>query len=461
MLLRRFAFLIFTLCCCHTAPMAQDALDMAFLSRWDDDSLPRASPGNLNLQYSGCWGMAINGREIAVLGGAAHILFFDVTDPCKPRLIRKAPSNFTTVWREFKSYRNRIYAVSDNTAEGLRIFDLSQAPDTIVETYTSNALFQRSHTIALDTISVRIYLNGSDIANQGVAVLDVRQNPDSPTLLGAPLLPGGYIHDSYVRGDTLYASHGFRGYFVYNMRNPSNPALLAQLSTGVLGYHHNSWLTADGKYAFYTEEIPTGRPVGVIDLQQMGDGEIEVAHTFLDSLLSNGGPLRPIPHNVYIRGNLLFNSQYEDGLLVYDISNPLAPRWVAYYDTHPQNTKYNRYYGNWGNYPWLPSGNIIAGDMQNGLFMLRLCPRAPVNTPFPAHVFPNPANDAFFILLPEARSKPWTFNLYNSAGQLVRFGTTEVTCIRIPCDDLAAGVYQLNLSGGDSGSRTVPVLIAH
>ena len=118
---------------------AQESLNMTLLGHWDDDNLPVASPGNLNLQYSGCWAMAINGSEIAVLGGARHVLFFDITNPAQPELIGKFEGTSTTVWREMKSYKNRIYAVSDNTTEGLRIFDLSQAPDTRIASKLASA----------------------------------------------------------------------------------------------------------------------------------------------------------------------------------------------------------------------------------------------------------------------------------------------------------------------------------
>ena len=195
---------------------SQDSLNMIRLAHWDDESLPVASPGNLNLQYSGCWGMAVNGHEYAVLGGAAHVLIFDITTPETPELVGKFAGTATTVWREFKSYKNRLYAVSDNTTEGLMIFDFSNAPDTIVRSYWSNEFFNKSHTITLDTVSGRIYLNGTDVANQGLLVLDVSQNPDEPQLLASVTVDGGYIHDSYVRGDTIYASSGYEGYYIIN-----------------------------------------------------------------------------------------------------------------------------------------------------------------------------------------------------------------------------------------------------
>ena len=424
------------------AAQSQNQFSFTFLGHWDDDSLPIASPNNLKLQYSGCWGLAVNGREYAVLGGARHVLFFDVTEPTSPKLVGKYEGTATTVWREFKSYKNRIYAVSDQTTEGLMIFDLSHAEDTIVQTYWSNQLFEKAHTITLDTVSGRIYLNGGN-ATQGIIVLDVSQNPDLPTFITHATFQGGGLHDSYVRNDTIYASSGYDGYYIYGMKDPLNPVLIAQISTG--GYNHNSWLNAAGTHAYYTEEIPAGRPVQIVDLQNLALGEIEIANTFLDKFSVDSGDKTAIPHNVYIKDNILFNSQYEDGLLAYDISNPTQPVLLAEYDTHPENATYTGYFGNWGNYPWLPSGNIIAGDMQNGLFMLKLT-SSPVATQTPdnqleVRIMPNPAHELLTIRLGQANGQ-WSWKLRSVAGQqLLQGQESNSTEAVLPLTGLPQGLY--------------------
>jgi choice-of-anchor B domain-containing protein len=428
---------------------AQDSLNMTRLARWDDDALPSVS--SLNLQYSGCWGIAVNGHEFAVLGGAGHILFFDITEPTQPELIGKYPRAGLTLWREFKSYKNRIYAVADQTSDGLTIFDLTNAPDTIVVTYSSNEFFTNAHTIALDTASGRIYLNGTSVAE--MVVLDVSQNPDQPTLLSAKSLAGGYIHDSYVRGDTVYASSGYSGYFVYDYTDPLNPDTLAAISTG--GYNHNSWLNVDGTYAYYTEEIPAGRAVQIVDLQNLANNELSIAGSFLDNFMPPGSG-QPIPHNVFIKDNLLFNSQYEDGVVVYDISDPANPVLVGHYDTHPQNSVYNGYYGCWGNYPWLPSGTIIAGDMQNGLQLLKLNYQVKTHAPndLEAAVFPNPTSDLLTIRLPNEISE-WSFRLFSPTGQVLQMGKVEDNSQQIlSLKNYAAGLYLLEIQIGE-GKRAI------
>lgn len=432
---------------------------MIRLSRWDVDSLPLAYTNDLQVsaQYSGCWGLALDGREYAVLGGASHVLFLDITDPVHPDLIGQF-AGANTLWREFKSYKNRIYSVSDNAAEGLKIFDMRQAPDTVIQTYGSDEFFSSAHTITLDTVSGRIYLNGTNTAKDGLLVLDVSADPDKPVFVSSIVLAGGYIHDSYVRNDTIYASSGYEGYYVFDYTDPLHPDTLAQLTT--VGYNHNSWLNPEGTYAYFTEELPDGRPIHIVDLQNLGSDGLEISGIFLDSFLT-GSPIKPIPHNLYIKGHLLFDSQYEDGLLVYDISNPTQPVLIGRYDTHPENTQYNRYRGNWGNYPWLPSGTIISSDMQNGLQLLKLVLPVATTTPesgIDVSVFPNPATGKFHVQM-NGYSGEWSYRLIGNAGTVALSGRHSGNAkeIILPAS-LAAGFYLFEIQT-NSGQKTIRKIV--
>ena len=65
-------------------------------------------------------------------------------------------------------------------------------------------------------------------------------------------------------------------------------------------------------------------------------------------------------HNLYIVGDLMFQSNYNSGLRVLDISDRENPREVAFFDTvpGPDSPSMN---GSWSNYPFFKSG-IIDGD---------------------------------------------------------------------------------------------------
>jgi len=59
-------------------------------------------------------------------------------------------------------------------------------------------------------------------------------------------------------------------------------------------------------------------------------------------------------------------SYYVDGTRILDISDPVNPVEVGFYDTSDLTGLYD---GNWGTYAYLPSGYIISSDRQNGLFI--------------------------------------------------------------------------------------------
>ncbi len=53
---------------------------------------------------------------------------------------------------------------------------------------------------------------------------------------------------------------------------------------------------------------------------------------------------------------------YRDGVVITDVTNPSVMVKTGEYDTSPLSG--SGYNGSWGVYPYLPSGNIIASDME-------------------------------------------------------------------------------------------------
>ena len=360
-------FLLFSTFYIH----AQQAMNMTLLYNYDVDSLPSTG----GVQYNDVWGYVdCEGGEYAILGSASRVHFFDVSDPANSYEVASFAGGQTSIWRDMKTYHDRAYAVSENANEGLMIFDLSDLPNSVTKTYQSTEFLGRAHNIYVDEENGRLYAVGTDSLPGGVIILDLTADPDQPVLLGNTNLPAdpvsgtGYVHDIYVKNNIAYASHGYAGFFIWDLNDPVNPILLASKVTG--GYNHSSWVSADGSFAIYAEEIPVGRPLGVMNLQNMDQGFIEIENTFKMPLLPNDDD--NVPHNPFIRGDYLICSYYEDGLQVFDISDPMNPTRAAYYDTYPDNTVYDGYEGDWGAYPFLPSGIILASDIVSGLFVLEL-----------------------------------------------------------------------------------------
>ena len=405
---------------------------MTLLDTWDVDTLAAAN----GVKYNEIWGYVdCDEREYAIMGSASQVHFFDVTDPTNVVEIASFAGGDTTVWRDMKTYKDRAYAVSDNTSEGMMIFDLSDLPNSVTKTYHSTEFFGKSHNIYIEEATGRLYSVGTDSVSGGVIVLDVATDPDNPTLLAAVNLPAnpdtgtGYAHDIYVKDNIAYGSHGYLGFFIWDMNIPTQPVLLASTNTG--GYNHSSWLTEDGNYAIYAEEVPNGRPLGVINLQGLANGFIEIDHTFKFPLLPNDEGTRP--HNPFVRGDYLITSYYQDGLQIFDISDPLNPIQAAYYDTDTTNTDYQGYSGAWGVYPFLPSGNLLVSDLETGLYVLRAdsIQLAPINSPAPEDIssyFPDSISicvgDSLIYELPDAGNETFTWfkdsvQLENDLGYIV------------------------------------------
>ena len=77
-------------------------------------------------------------------------------------------------------------------------------------------------------------------------------------------------------------------------------------------------------------------------------------------------------HNGYMRGSYYYVSHYRRGVVVYDAANPNQLVEVAHFDNYvTPSTNIAGTDGAWGVYPFLPSGNLLVSDIENGLFVLR------------------------------------------------------------------------------------------
>jgi len=350
---------------------AQDALNITLQGNWDDPALPLFG----GQKYNDCWGYHADGREYAIMGSMRRVHFFDITNPAEIVEVAsfQAPINSAlSYWRDFKTYGHYAYAVADQpqSQEGLLVFDLSDLPNSVTLVNQLTGDFQRAHNIFVDTLHGRLYVPGSNTVSGGVLIYDLTETPEDPELIGTPNLTGGYVHDIHVRDHIGYASHGTVGRFrVHDFTNPQVPVQLGALTNYVdAGYNHSSWLTEDGTHSVFCDEN-FGRTVKIANVED--PQSMSVISTFKSELLAPEHT-NSIAHNPFIREDFAFIAYYHDGLQVYDISDPENVFRVGFYDTYPENTSYSGFFGAWGTYPFLPSGNVIVSDMINGLFVLRL-----------------------------------------------------------------------------------------
>jgi hypothetical protein len=134
-------------------------------------------------------------------------------------------------------------------------------------------------------------------------------------------------------------------------------------------------------------------------------------------------------HNLYVKGNLLFEANYTSGLRIFDVTSPTAPTEIAWFDTEPafDLPDFNSL---WNVYPYFPSGTIIGSDIEKGLFVWRLA-----GIPAPTTYCQGKANSKGCVPViaasgsPSANStSPFVIrasNFLNQSDGLLFYGTAE------------------------------------
>jgi choice-of-anchor B domain-containing protein len=339
---------------CYYPIEYSDSLNMSLLSNLIYDS-------STSQYVSDIWGYSNDSSEYALVGLYDGISIVDVTDPYSPNEVVFYPGPESN-WRDLKTYGDYLYCVNE-TSGGLQIINLLEviSGDTNA-TYIENIYlgFTEAHNIYIDENGI-LYVFGSNYGAGGAIMFDLNSDPENPTILGDYSL--SYFHDGMVRGDTLWGGAIYNGEFsVVDVSDKANPVLLATHSTPH-AFTHNCWISDDGSTLFTTDEV-SGAFVTAYDVSDINDIEE------LDLIQAWSSDTDVIPHNTHVNGDFLITSYYRDGLSVVDASNPSNLIEVAYFDSSPLYSG-SGFNGAWGTYPFLPSGNILVSDRENGLLVLK------------------------------------------------------------------------------------------
>jgi len=300
------------------------------------------------------------GNEYAIVGTSKGTSIINVTDPSNPVEVFWVGGS-TSIWRDPCVYGDYAY-VTTEAEDGLTIIDLSPLPaSTVLPTtlYTGpvGSEWQSAHTCTVDENGFA-YIFGSNRGNGGVIILDVITDPMNPIEVGT--FDNWYVHDGFVRNDTMYLAHISDGFFsLVDISDFANPILLGTQTTPN-NFTHNIWPTDDGKFVFTTDEV-TGAFIACYDITDPLN-IVEVDRT--QHSPGQGVP----PHNTHVLNNFLITSYYSDGITIHDITYPNNMILVGEYDTYPTQT--SGFDGCWGVYPFLPSGTVLASDITQGLFIL-------------------------------------------------------------------------------------------
>jgi choice-of-anchor B domain-containing protein len=419
-------------------------------------------------KYSGCWGwfQSSKGKEYAIVGTSSKTYFIEVTNPLAPVICDSVMARHAgCTWRELKTYQNYCYVVSDDAAPNtFQIIDMQYLPDSVHVVHDNNTYFERGHTVWID--GNKMYVGGvtpTTTVTENMRVYSLA-TPTAPVLLRTlsqdyPSI--SYVHDMFVVNDTVYASCGNQGLQVFKFNTPGNTFTQLGSLSGYTeaGYNHSSYITTNKQTLVFCDEVPTGLSIKFADVSNL-------SNITLSSLAKPNTNTQFVAHNPYVVGNnYAFVSCYQDGLMMYDISNPAGPVLAGFFDTYPtggvsagNNYGPTSYRGNWGAYPYLPSGLIIACDMQNGIFLLQATVATAIKVrgnSLEASVYPNPAQNQVNIAFINPKAKTYSLELLNVLGQKVHSEnnlndcTFPVTFRTLDVTGIEAGTYVLNIKAGE------------
>lgn len=348
------------------------------------------------------WTDPETGQDYALVSRRDGAAFVDLSDPAHPRLVGSLPrtaGSRPTVWRDIKVVNNHAYIVSDGAGpHGMQVFNLTRLRGVTGDpvTFTEDAHYSEiysAHNVVADTASGFLYIvgasGGGETCGGGLHMVDAR-DPENPVFAGCYHNPGGgrsrgYTHDAqcvvYRGPDTRYTGKqvcvGSNEVEIHiaDVTDKDHPELIGRSSYPNVAYAHQGWFDEAQRYFYMGDEgdevagLVSRTRTLVWDLAQLDDPILVKEYM---------GPVEATDHNLFIRGNLAFMSNYGSGLRVLDISEPENPREVAFFDSAPLGNDAagmsSDQSGAWSNYPFFESGLVVFTSVREGLFVVRVTP---------------------------------------------------------------------------------------
>jgi choice-of-anchor B domain-containing protein len=339
------------------------------------------------------------GTEYAIIGLVNGTAVMSLADPANPVEVGTVQGSNTS-WRDIKVYQwfdsntSRWKANAYVTSEGsdnIQIIDLSQLPNGISKLATDTAEGS-AHNVYISNVD---YTTNTSLSGLTPTLHIVGQSTAggafksyglaNPGKLNRVFAHGGatssdYTHDvsSMVVEDaraqascqtalcTVLMDFNENSMRLWNITTPSQSKSLSEVTYANAEYVHSGWWSEDKRYVFVHDELDEQRAGLNTTLRVFNVDNLDSPN--LVKVWS--GPSKAIDHNGFVRGNRYYMSNYQRGVTILDITKPDDPKEVGYFDTFPASDS-NAFNGVWGVYPYLPSGLVIASDINSGLYVLR------------------------------------------------------------------------------------------
>ena len=353
--------------------------------------------GGKDIRMNDVWGWTDpeTKREYALAGRTNGTSFVDVTNPENPMYLGDLPMTEganAAAWRDVKVFQNHAYIVADGAGQhGMQVFDLTRLRGlTEPQMFTEDAHYGEigsAHNIVINEATGFAYAvgvnSGGETCGGGLHMIDIN-TPKSPKFAGCFGHEGtgragtGYSHDAqciiYAGPDTEHGGKEicFGGnetaVSISDVTDKSNPIALSTAEYPNAGYTHQGWITDNHEFFYVNDE-----------LDEVSGGEDRTRTLIFDVrdlddpvlVKELKGTTAASDHNLYVRGNYMYQSNYSAGLRILDISDPANPVEVGYFDVNPVGDNEAGFNGTRSNYPYFESGTIIVTGIESGLFMLK------------------------------------------------------------------------------------------
>ncbi len=339
------------------------------------------------------WTDPESNREYALVGRTGGASVVDVTDPSLPVYVGLLAVEGGTA-QDIKVYRDHAFFIGAGNT-GMPVFDLSRLRGVteFPVTLTADARYvgiASAHNLVIDTQSGFAFpvgaAGGGDTCGGGLHMVDIR-DPVTPIFAGCytdteGLVWAGRTHDAqcveYVgphddfQGRQICFASNETALRIVDVTDKEAPVPIASATYPGMAYIHQGWLTEDQRYYYMNDELDelTGLAERtrtlVWDVTELDDPVLVAEHF---------GSTTATDHNLYIKGDRMYQANYQAGLRVLDISNPERPREIGFFDTTPYDGNPPTMSGAWTAYPFFESGTVVVSSTQEGLFLLRPGPR--------------------------------------------------------------------------------------
>ena len=328
-------------------------------------------------------------REYALVARSGGASVVDVTDPSFPVYMGVLAVEGGTA-QDIKVYADHAFFIGAGDT-GMPVFDLRRLRDVedLPVSFVADARYDgiaSAHNLVIDTQSGFAYpvgaSGGGDTCGGGLHMVDIR-NPIMPTFAGCytdteGLIWAGRTHDAQCveytgpdgdfQGRQICFASNETALRIVDITDKDAPVPIASATYPGMAYIHQGWLTEDQRYYYMNDELDelTGLAERtrtlVWDVAELDDPVLVTEHF---------GSTTATDHNLYVKGDRMYQANYQAGLRVLDISDPESPVEVGFFDTTPYEGNPPTMAGAWTAYPFFESGAVVVSSTGEGLFLLR------------------------------------------------------------------------------------------